>query len=234
MESAREAIWRLPVRTFGAKFWLVDLSAVPTAAELECLSNEEQARASRFVFDEHRRRFRMAHLALRRLLAEEVGIDAAAIEYLSGPNGKPALHEDFGVSFNMSHSDELALIATARDLPADAEIGVDIESLREVRNTGELAAMNFTALEQHELAHVAPRERNWFFLSGWTRKEACLKAIGSGLSISPQTFECALAPVRALTRIPTPQGARTVEVESVDVQDGHLAAIAITVPAADD
>jgi 4'-phosphopantetheinyl transferase len=133
----------------------------------------------------------------------------------------------------MSHSDELALIAIARGLPPGAEIGVDIEALREVRNTAELAAANFTARERAELAQVAPRERNWYFLSGWTRKEACLKAVGSGLSIAPSTFECALAPVRTLTRIPTPQGHRTVEVESIDVQDGHLAAIAITIPAAD-
>ncbi len=224
---------RLALQTFGARFWLVDLSLTPTDGELAILSAEERSRSARFVFERHRHHFLLAHAAMRTILAAELGVEPAELEFVSGAHGKPALPDHPGIVFNMSHSDQLALVAVARDLPEGSEIGVDIEGLRDVSNLDDLAAVHFTALERAELARCEPESRHELFLSGWTRKEACLKAIGSGLSIAPATFECALAPIRTLTRIPDGTRTRTVEVESLDLGRGHLAAIAITVPAAD-
>jgi 4'-phosphopantetheinyl transferase len=224
---------RLPLGIFGARFWLVDLSVAPAPEALAVLSGPERERAARFIFDEHRRRYQAAHAGLRAILAAELSLSAAGIDFRFGAHDKPSLPEEYGCMFNMSHSDELALIALATDLPAGWELGIDIEKRHPVTNAMELAAANFTAAEQHELAREPAATRDELFLTGWTRKEACLKAVGSGLSIAPTCFECGLAPVRALTWIPTKTGRMTVEVESIDVGHGHLAAIAITVPAAD-
>lgn len=229
----RELIHPLALQNYGARFWLVDLSQEAAADDCNCLSVAECERMARFVFAADRRRFQISHAALRTVLARECDTNAAGIEFMLGAHGKPALASSWDCAFNMSHSDDLALIAVARGLPEGAEIGVDLEASREIGDLAGLAAANFTERERNELVCSAPAQRNGLFLCGWTRKEACLKAVGSGLSIAPATFDCTLAPVRALTRIPTDAGLRTVEVESIDVRDGYLAAIAVTVPAAD-
>jgi 4'-phosphopantetheinyl transferase len=221
---------RLPVVTFGAEIWLVDLTGGLTAA-LDSLSAAERARAARLVFEADRRRFRVAHAALRALLATHMACDAADIEMNAGPHDKPFVAGFPDIGFNMSHSGERALIAIARGLPAGVELGVDIEELREVTHISDLAASHFTVSEQRELSGCPPGASNQLFLSGWTRKEACLKAVGSGLSIAPATFDCALAPGLARTSIATPSGTVCIDVESIEVEAGYVAAIAITRPA---
>jgi len=218
---------RLPVPVFGARYWLIDLSATPATQALRSLSSDERARAARFVFDEHRRRYQIAHGALRALLGEQLGVEPGALSFATSPHGKPSLPPEFDCAFNMSHSDDYALIALA-GARAGFELGVDIEADRTVRDLADLASLHFTASEQEELWACPLDRRNRLFLSGWTRKEACLKAVGSGLSIAPSTFECGLAPVRAATRIATADGVVDVLVESIDVVPGHLAAVATT------
>lgn len=218
-------IRRLPIDVFGAEYWLADLSA-PAPGDM--LSEDERQRASRFVFDIHRRRFETAHAALRIILSAQTGVPAAGIELLIGTYGKPALDARYSCEFNMSHSDALALIGIARHWPEKSELGVDIEELREVKDCMALAAANFTSAERRELADSLPAARSQLFLQGWTRKEACLKALGSGLSIAPSTFHCGLSPHRSMTHIPTPSGPAVVEVECINVADDHIAAVART------
>jgi len=220
------ALRKLPPMPFGAELWLVDLSTETAPSSLSSLSEAEQARAARFVFQPDRRRFVAAHVALRALLAHQVGRDAADIELELGPHDKPFLAGSRGLVFNMSHSGELALIALAWDLPAGGDIGVDIEALRPMADALALARANYTSVEQAELNACPPALRDRLFLSGWTRKEACLKAVGSGLSIAPSTFECGLAPRRAMARI----GELQLDVESIDVAEDYIAAIAMTKP----
>ena len=230
--SERCAITRLPQRIFGADLWLVDLSV--TAASSDCLSPAEQARAARFVFAVDRRRYVAAHVALRSLLGEFCGLAAADVRLILGPNDKPSVAGRPDCTFNMSHSGERALIAITRPVQPGDEIGVDLEELRGLTDIDALAAANFTAAEQAELAVAAAGDRERLFLSGWTRKEACLKAIGSGLTIAPSTFDCALAPGRTDVRMSTPAGAAVIAVESIEIGPGHLAAIAITTPVSQD
>ena len=228
LPDVTSAMRLLPGTVFGAQLWLVDLTVTP--ASVASLSVAECARAERLVFEIDRRRFRAAHVALRELLSPVVGREAADIEFDEGPHDKPFVVDAPHISFNMSHSGERALIAIARDLPAGVELGVDIEEERGVTHVADLAEAHFTASEQRELEACAPAARNQLFLSGWTRKEACLKAVGSGLSIAPDTFDCALAPGRARTSIATASGRVSIDVESVDIEPGYLAAIAITIP----
>jgi 4'-phosphopantetheinyl transferase len=229
--SLPEAIQRLPLASFGARFWRVDLTGEPDAAAIASLSADEHARAARYIFEEHRRRFQIAHGALRALLAMETGLPAGSLEFVTNPHGKPALAGRPECFFNMSHSDSAALVVIAHDLPAGSELGVDLEELRTMRDVTALAAMNFTRAEQAELEAAPPGVRDRVFLSGWTRKEACLKALGSGLSIAPATFDCGLAACDARVFIPVSAFRAEIDVQSIEVDAAHMAAVALMHPA---
>jgi 4'-phosphopantetheinyl transferase len=175
------------------------------------LSPQELQRAARFVFQRDRRRYRVAHTALRRLLAARMHVAPQDLQFSEGPFGKPALRDVASeCAFNLSHSEDDAAVL----MTANGEVGVDIEVLRTMPDALDLAERNFSAEECAALTGVVPAERDAAFLTGWTRKEACLKAIGSGLSIAPHTFTAGLAHHPRRTRIPTPQGIAAVTVQS--------------------
>jgi 4'-phosphopantetheinyl transferase len=156
----------------------------------QMLSGEERERADRFRFEIDRRRFMAAHVALRRVLAEHTGLQPHALCLVAGRYGKPSLVDQPGVQFSLSHSQTLALIAVGTRGP----LGADIELLRPVPDAAVLAERHFTRRENAALAALPARERERAFLVCWTRKEACLKAIGLGLLVPPESFEVGLVP----------------------------------------
>ena len=175
----------------GCQLWLADLDAPAAPQEFDCLSADELARAGRFAFARHRHRFMAGRAALRQLLAGRTGQPAGTLEFAYGPHGKPLLKGAFAPAFNMSHSEGIGLLAVGDE---DSEttpgaIGVDVEVLRAMSDAPALAAANFEPDECEQLARLREPARSKAFLIGWTRKEACLKALGSGFS----------APVRLAT-----------------------------------
>lgn len=177
-----------PLQLPGARVWLFDLNAEPPPAECAWLDDDERAKAARFVFDADARRYRAAHAALRACLASLLDEAPARLRFAVSAEGKPRLI-DHALDFNLSHCGEVAAIAVA-DSPAD--IGVDIEQLRIVDDLDALAQRCFTAAELHELTSCGGT-RDALFLQGWTRKEACLKAVGCGLSLEPALVQAGLA-----------------------------------------
>lgn len=204
------------------ELWLTDLSRDPAESALRALSADERARAARFVFARDRRRFLSAHLALRRLLSTRTGLAPHALEFVEGQFGKPSLAGPSTCAFSLSHCEDVALIAMSHS----GEIGVDVEVLRVVDDLQSLAGRNFTPAECTQLANVTFVDRDQAFLRCWTRKEACLKAIGSGLSIAPETFEAGLQPDTRVLRIATPAGIASVQVHSIGHVPGSVGALA--------
>ncbi len=147
----------------GVTVWKVSLD---TALASVCLSLDEQARAERFRFERDRQHYIACRSALRVLLGEALGIAPESVVFTYGPQGKPQCSE---LAFNVSHSDNLALIALGAE-------GVDIEKLRTDFNPHELARRIFTESECGQL-----RTHTDFFAI-WTRKEAVIKAEGGGFS----------------------------------------------------
>ena len=173
--------------------WRVSLAAGDGPADLgwATLSPDERARARRFHFDHDRRRFVLARGALRRILARYVWREPAQLVIAYGEGGKPELADARRrVEFNLSHSDELALIAVGRH----GALGIDVERARPVPDMDELARRFFAPGESATLAAVAPERRAEAFFACWTRKEAYVKARGEGLSMPLASFEVSLAP----------------------------------------
>lgn len=169
----------------GITLWLIDLDAHPEWWDERQLSAKEQERASRFRFEMHRRRYKTSHAALRHILGQATGQAPATLEFTEGVHGKPRLAHDNAPHFNMSHSDDWALIGVSTLGP----IGVDIEVMTPMDDTDLLAQKNFSAAEYAAFKKTPTDQRLASFLRCWTRKEACLKALGSGLSIEPHEFE---------------------------------------------
>ncbi|KQU81425.1 MULTISPECIES: 4'-phosphopantetheinyl transferase superfamily protein [unclassified Rhizobacter] len=212
----------------GLRLWWLRLDEMPGDQALATLSADEIARGARFAFDGLRRRHLASHVALRAILAQQTGLPAAALVFGAGPFGKPFLQAPAACVFNMSHSDDVAVIAVAPDAPAGTEIGVDVEVLRPMRDAIALAERNFTAAEQRELLATPPELRDLAFMRGWTRKEACLKAIGSGLSIPPDAVDAGLGPELRRVTVAHQAVHCSVHVQSLADQDATVIAVATT------
>ena len=180
-------------RTEDCALWRVDLDAPDALQWQSLLSDAERARAARFVFERDRLRYRAAHGALHHLLECHAGAGIAARGFAEGEFGKPFLRERPDVAFNLSHSQSVALVAIGV-----GAIGVDVELMRPMEDMPALAAAHFTAAEQQALASAEPAQQSRVFLQIWTRKEACVKALGAGLSIDTRSIHvgAAGAPMR--------------------------------------
>lgn len=179
--------------------WLADLDA--TALEADA-TPEEIARAARFVRDGDGRRYLASHAALRQVLGTPA-------PWILGANGKPSLACP-PPHFNISRRAGVALIGVS----ATHEIGVDLEPLQPMADATELAALHFTPREREAVARESGAARDHAFLRCWTRKEACMKATGRGLSLAPSSFECGAQATAERVRVATPQQAWTLLVHS--------------------
>jgi 4'-phosphopantetheinyl transferase len=91
--------------------------------------------------------------------------------------------------FNLSHSQEVALVAVA----LDRQVGVDVEKIapKVVDDIG-IAESLFTPGEAEVIRGASAEMRAELFYRFWTRKEAFLKGCGVGLSDSMNQFEVSL------------------------------------------
>jgi 4'-phosphopantetheinyl transferase len=121
--------------------------------------------------------------ALREILGAYLGVEPAAVALTVGENGKPELADGQPqLSFNLSHSGGLALVAVAAGGTA---VGVDVERLRPRRDLARLAARWLPAADSAAVAAAADDEREGAFYAAWTRHEARAKCTGAGLSGPP-------------------------------------------------
>jgi 4'-phosphopantetheinyl transferase len=104
--------------------------------------------------------------------------------------GKPALSPEFGsrLTFNLSHSAGLALIAIA----AHSSVGIDLEYIRAQSDDAEVARRFFSAVEVDRLHMLPSHLYAEAFFSCWTKKEAYLKACGDGLAMPLNSFSVPL------------------------------------------
>jgi len=152
------------------------------------LSPQELSRSAKFCFENLRREYLLKHGVQRVLLSRYLTVAPSQIEFEYGAHGKPRISGAAeGLSFNQSDSFELAVFALARDL----ELGVDIEVVRDLQNMSQICELYFAPEENEELRGLAPQLFETSFFKTWTRKEAYVKAIGNGLSVSLRSFQLA-------------------------------------------
>lgn len=148
------------------------------------LTPDEVHTAQRIVIDQKRDRKASSRAHLRRILARYVGTDAQDLRFAYGEHGKPSLVEHDEPRFNLSDSESTGITAVSWG----ARIGADIEFAREGRSFTDIADRFFAKAESAALRALPSEDRRAAFYRAWTRKEAYLKAWGTGLSFAPDRF----------------------------------------------
>jgi 4'-phosphopantetheinyl transferase len=181
---------------------LGNLSPLDEASARALLTEDELARADRYLKTEDRRNALQVRSALRILLslsAREVGHSIApeAWRFDYGPKGKPSLcaAQRFlcGLEFNLSHSGDWLLIGLVRlDEPGMAHelaFGVDIERARPKTDIDSIMRHYFSPMETRQLLALTIEEaRRGRFFDLWALKESYIKATGLGLAQSLLAF----------------------------------------------
>jgi 4'-phosphopantetheinyl transferase len=108
--------------------------------------------------------------------------DALRIVRLSG--GKPTLAGG-AVAFNVSHARGCSLLALARR----GEIGCDVENRLLASDATDLSPIVLHPAERDYLGRLVEDVRSQAFARCWVRKEALLKAQGTGFADEPRSLD---------------------------------------------
>lgn len=158
----------------------------------DVLSSEEQARASKFHFEQDQQAYIFYHGLQRKILASYIeNTHPSELVFSTGEHGKPFLENylgDLKLSFNLSHTKQYAMLAVTNHLDDWCQLGVDIEQNTRVRDYIALAKRFFHPKEIEQLLLVPKDQQQALFFKFWTAKEAFVKAIGRGVSFGLENF----------------------------------------------
>jgi len=208
--------------------WQVDLAAWDISAGqlLGVLNAEEQERAARFKFPAPRNQFVISRALLRRALGMYLRVEGPQIQFRTSTNGKPELANDYGLRFNLSHTEGAMVFAITRKRC----IGIDVERIRDNPDAMKLATRFFSVEEVQWLRSQPAAEISASFFRVWTGKEAYIKADGDGLSKSLSSFSVLRVDGESLLRLNVyddPEESKRWRMWKLDLGPGLQAALAV-------
>jgi 4'-phosphopantetheinyl transferase len=175
--------WSLVRNYHHPAVWRIGLEQSVTCLQglRKILSPEEQARLESYRVELDGRRFLIGRALARMAAAAYWEGDPARISISLGEHGKPGFlqrKETSSLFFNVAHSGDWILLA----LSQAGEVGVDVEQIRLETDWQAIARRMFSPGENDLLQHADPEIQRRLFFQIWTRREARLKALGTGLS----------------------------------------------------
>jgi 4'-phosphopantetheinyl transferase len=209
--------------------WYHEITQVPPA-EIEAfagsLSIRQRAIVKRFREPILRERYIVSHAMTMSVLGFYTGPSATPIVLDARCYGKPYLaapESAAHLQFNMAHSDGMTVVAVA----AGNQVGIDIERLRTNLAIDEIAPLCFAKRELTALADVPERNRAPAFLACWTRKEALLKAQGTGFTPAATAIDVGLGDYEPLPADSPRCSAAGWTLSTLDVGANYAGAVAI-------
>lgn len=154
-------------------WWATPVAPADAPGLVALLDGHERDRLDRFRRPADQARYVAAHALVRLVLADTVGTPAAALVFdrtcrCGAQHGKPVLPG--GPGFSLTHAGDLVGVA----VHPRGDVGLDVEQVREL---ADLPAMVAHVCSPQEFVADADA-----FFTLWTRKEALLKAVGTGLA----------------------------------------------------
>ena len=143
------------------------------------ISPEESRHACNLCIEERKNRYIITHGILNVIAGIYLSVKPEEVVIRYNTNGIPFID---GIAqslfFNISSSKELALYCFSSRWRS----GIDIEHQSGVKDIFRFSRRYFTRKENELLLKAEPRELLVLFYRIWTRKEACIKAPGWGLT----------------------------------------------------
>lgn len=176
--------------TSPTNVWAIPLAASERyyADAMALLNEAERARAVKFHHCSDKLRWVVGRACIKQVLASHLHVSPAQLRFSLATNGKPELSSQVAspdFRFSLSHSGDWAIVG----LTTGAEIGVDIERVRDFDDMNAVAQRVFSGNELLSLETTTGREFLTAFFLAWTRKEALIKATGEGLGANLQSIE---------------------------------------------
>jgi len=180
--SLRFTVYGLQFTVYGLQFTVYGLQMITLLSEdiwdfdleagLREISEQRREQALKFKYELGQRLCVLAYQLLKQGLREGYGItENPVFEY--NEHGKPSIVGHPEIFFNLSHCKHAAVCVIS-----DQPVGVDVESIREYKDSLAHYTMNDEELREIESAE----HPDVAFIRLWTMKEAALKLIGTGIS----------------------------------------------------
>ncbi len=184
--------------------WWLHLPRSARVETTECLlSADEQQRARRFRRPAAARQFCLGRALLRTILGSYLGLPPQRLRFAYTHNGKPYLPEAPHLTFSLTHTDDLGLLAVT----CHRRVGVDVEAPHRPANWRGLARRCLSDAAYRTLCALPEEEQRRTMAWYWVCHEALLKARGE-------------ASLRRLLRIDLPwDGTCTGDASHITMQD---------------
>lgn len=175
--------------------WQARLDIPPVEIRLlgRTLSDKERIRSERFILPADRSRYVGGRGLLRQVLGRYLRCAPENVELCCEPGGKPAVctsSQSDVLHLSISHAADVALFAFSRH----SVVGIDVELIRPIPEMCAIVQDCFSAREQVAWDRLPEDQRQEAFFHFWTRKEAVLKAMGTGLAFPPERVEVTCTP----------------------------------------
>ncbi|MEO8761116.1 MAG: 4'-phosphopantetheinyl transferase superfamily protein [Bacteroidia bacterium] len=141
------------------------------------LSHEETEKYKRFLHEKDAIKYICNHRFLRQVLASYLDISPKEIKFSYTKLGKPYI-KNSNLFFSLSHRNKYGLLAISKD----AEVGVDIEYMKDLQDVVTFSNYSFSE-EEKALIFTNEKINTETLFTFWTFKEAFIKATGTGLSV---------------------------------------------------
>lgn len=173
----------------------------------------------------------LSRALLRLVVARQLAVPPAEVRIdrrcpvCGRPHGRPRLDGAAPpLHLSVSHGGDLLVLA----LSAHPALGIDVEPATRVEDVpAELLELVLTAAERAHVPAAPAAARHRAFLGYWTGKEAVLKALATGLELSPQAVGLPPPGTRGPAHVTVPGGGQPdLAVRPVDVGPAHVCTLA--------
>lgn len=162
----------------------VDLDAL-APADIDALTTWGEAeRAARYRGPHAAARFLARRAAMRLIVARRLDRRPQDVVLSDDRHGRPLVGSD-RIHISQASRGRVMLAVTC----IEQEVGCDIEEMRDDIDVEAVAKLSFGATERNTLQAIMPEGRLQAFYDCWTRKEAFLKAVGTGMTVAMDSFE---------------------------------------------
>ncbi|RCW92498.1 4'-phosphopantetheinyl transferase family protein [Winogradskyella arenosi] len=182
------------------------------------LNITEQDRAERYHFKKDKNRFVICRALLKLLISDETNLNVSEINLKKGKYHKPYLPQNPALHFNVSHSEDYAIMAIG-----NCELGVDVEFVNEQFQYKDIIPAVCTEDEMDWIKKTSDSLETFYKI--WTRKEALVKAMGTG--INDDFKDMSVTDGVHYTKLQTDSHRPTVKVISLNFNAYYQAALAL-------